>query len=284
MSSDVPEYVEVANSLNDLEQEVKRFETLQKKYQKLHKVISDANNGKDECELTPKQFNDLKKLYTDLSECCERIGENSENAKTALEPLQNWQKLPEAMESDRKKVKMSTAGFKEASLPVWIGSESGHVKPPPLCGKIPLAAELRIVPGDLVAANTQANKPKENPSWILCRVDNFLGVKKNQYTVSDVAPEEGTVAETFDLSRKALIPLPKMIPQTWDENTEFAKGDFVLALFPGTTSFYEATVIETPSTTSGHYAVQFEDDEDEQGQTPVRDISPGFVVLSQRKK
>jgi hypothetical protein len=74
-----------------------------------------------------------------------------------------------------------------------------------------------------------------------------LGQKKSYYIVSDVAPEDGE--KTFELPRKGIVPLPKMVPKQFDQTTEFQKNEAVMALFPGTTSFYEAVVIETPSST-----------------------------------
>jgi hypothetical protein len=219
------------------------------------------------------------------------VGDAAGQAKGALEPLQTWQELQEENDPEtagaggRKKAKMSQGGFKDVALPVWLGSEQGHVPPPPLCGRVAFPAEARIVPGDLVAANTSALRPKEGPAWILCRVERFTGgQKRSTYVVADVAPEEGTSAATFDLPRRAIVPLPKMIPKEWNAQTEFSKGDNVMALFPGTTSFYEAVVIEGPSGTEDHsYLLQFEDDDDEKGQTPVRPIRPAYVVASMRK-
>ncbi len=241
------------------------------------------------------------------------MGEASIAAKAALEPLQTWQELQEDEEGEagagggRKKAKLSQAGFKvsgiscvwsrcvkqtihlsickDVALPVWLGADTGHVPPPPLCGRVPFPPEARIVPGDLVAANTNALRPKEPPAWILCRVEKFTGSqKRSTYLVTDVAPEEGTTAASFDLPRRGIVPLPKTIPKVWDSNTEFAKGDAVMALFPGTTSFYEAVVIDGPSNTDDKsYMLQFEDDDDEKGQTPVRSIRPAYVVASLRK-
>lgn len=215
-------------------------------------------------------------------DCCEKTAEASNEAKLALEPLQNWQELPEEEgeddggESERKKAKLSGGGFQTQPLPIWVGAEDGHVPPPPLCGRVPLPLDARIVAGDLVAANVNAAVGKKDSAadlWILCRVDRFGGSKKGHYMVSDVAPDDPSVDSTFDLPRKAIVPLPKMLPRTWDETTEFAPGELVMALFVGTTSFYEATVIESPSNDpDGLYSVKFEDDDDEQGGTPVRFI------------
>lgn len=107
-------------------------------------------------------------------------------------------------------------------------------------------------------------------------MEKFVGQKRNNYLVSDVAPEEGTNPQPFELPRRALVPLPKvgclfvlflfiaqrvvslqMIPKVWDPNTEFAKGDAVMALFPSTTSFYEARVIDTPHNTEDQWYIRF---------------------------
>jgi hypothetical protein len=49
---------------------------------------------------------------------------------------------------------------------------------------------------------------------------------------------------------------PQMIPKVWDPTTEFSKGDAVMALFPSTTSFYEARVIDTPQNTDEQTCVK----------------------------
>jgi hypothetical protein len=62
--SDVPEYAQVASALKDIEREVKKLEGTQKKYQKLHKAVVDVNANNEAKTITPKQFNDLKRIYT----------------------------------------------------------------------------------------------------------------------------------------------------------------------------------------------------------------------------
>ena len=59
---------------------------------------------------------------------------------------------------------------------------------------------------------------------------------------------------------------------------EFAVGDKVLALYPGTTCFYEAAVIEPPSKRKKDfdYIVKFEDDEE--SDTPLKEIPQVFVL------
>lgn len=71
---EVPEYEQLELTLRDLEREVKRFETLQKKQQKLQKSIREASGASsgDSATLTPKHLSELKKVYADLVECCQK--------------------------------------------------------------------------------------------------------------------------------------------------------------------------------------------------------------------
>jgi len=222
-------------------------------------------------------LSDLKKLYEELSECSQKTKDAVGQAKRALEPILSWQKPPSQDVSARKKLKVSSTGFREAPLPLWVGAADGHVEPPPLCGSIPLSIDARLVAGDLVSAMVSKTKA-EAQQWILCRIERYSG-QKHKYTVVDVAPEEGSVPASYELSRKLLIPLPKTVPEKWTEKTQFPLGAKVMALFPGTTSFYHATVTGVPSdSTEEVYKVQFEDDDDEKGNTPVRIIKPMYVL------
>ena len=81
--------------------------------------------------------------------------------------------------------------------------------------------------------------------------------------------------------RKNIIPLPKLLPEKWTQETMFNKGEIVLALFPGTTSFYKGVVMATPnnkSTKGNSYQIHFADDEDENGKPPSRSVPPQYVI------
>lgn len=74
---------------------------------------------------------------------------------------------------------------------------------------------------------------------------------------------------------KSIIPLPTGSSDT--RLDEFIRGSQVLGLYPETTSFYRATVVNTPSggkkSTNG-YLLQFVDDGD-----AVHEVSKEMVVL-----
>jgi hypothetical protein len=62
MCADVPEYEVVANALKDMQDQVHRFELLQKKYAKLHKAVVDSNNGSSDTTINPKHLNELTRM------------------------------------------------------------------------------------------------------------------------------------------------------------------------------------------------------------------------------
>ena len=74
MSSEVREYAAVAAALKEADRELKRFEAAQRKYQRLHKTIADAA-GPDAASktMTSKQCAELKKVYRELLECCQKV-------------------------------------------------------------------------------------------------------------------------------------------------------------------------------------------------------------------
>ena len=109
----------------------------------------------------------------------------------------------------------------------------------------------------------------------------------------------------YNLPADAIIPLPTTLPDPvkkvgrflsfrcsffWSllftfffsffsrNQLEFATDKKVLALYPGTTCFYEATVVHPPSRRKKEfdYVVQFEDDEE--SESPVKAIPQMFVL------
>ena len=67
-----------------------------------------------------------------------------------------------------------------------------------------------------------------------------------RYEVEDVDPEEGQ-PKRFFASAKNIMPLPTSIPDTPRPEAEWAAGASVMALWPGSTCFYQAKVRLPPS-------------------------------------
>jgi len=111
-------------------------------------------------------------------------------------------------------------------------------------------SEGPIANGSEVVANLCID---EVQNWILA---NVLGFTDNIYTIEDAEVDESTNTKTkYSVSPHQLIPLVS-------GRREFPAGSEVIALFPGSTCFYRATVVLPPSKRKKtlDYLVEFEDD------------------------
>jgi SAGA-associated factor 29 len=145
-----------------------------------------------------------------------------------------------------------------------------------------------VVPnGDLVAARI-VRKDSEVPTdeWILAYVRSYAG-DRHKYTVQDVEDNDEEGPTTYVVNEKDAVPLPLSIPDKaqWPD-AEFAATMPVLALFPGTTCFYRATIATPPRARTGSrsdalreqsYLVYFDDD-DQDGFLPEREVPARFVL------
>ena len=111
-------------------------------------------------------------------------------------------------------------------------------------------SEGPIANGSEVVANLCID---EVQNWILA---NILGYTDNIYTIEDAEVDESTNTKTkYSVSPHQLVPLVS-------GRREFPAGSEVIALFPGSTCFYRATVVLPPSKRKKtlDYLVEFEDD------------------------
>lgn len=123
--------------------------------------------------------------------------------------------------------------------------------------------------GELVAA-----RDARSEGYLLARVLQYLPTKQ-KYNVEDADP---TI--TSETGRRTFMCGLNEISALRKPDNEYKAGTRVLAMFPETSMFYHAVVVEPPSVNeNSKYLVRFEDDEDEDtGQTPHREISPRDVV------
>ncbi|KAG2231786.1 hypothetical protein INT48_005441 [Thamnidium elegans] len=128
-----------------------------------------------------------------------------------------------------------------------------------------------ITRGTTVAARQPKEKDK-NEEWILAVVLQYHP-DKNKYQVEDVDQDD------FGEKQRYMLPPRYVIPVKSSEEAklspEIPAYQDVLALYPGTTCFYKATVIAPPSKVK----VQFEDDNDE-----VKYIMPEHVIEMPKSK
>lgn len=129
-----------------------------------------------------------------------------------------------------------------------------------------------LSPGERVAA-------KIGKDWMLTRVLKY-SKRKKMYKVED-ADELTVDPAVYDVPQDSVIIIPKPDkPETLAR--EFPRGARVLALFPGTSTFYAATVakkFERPKGKLNEYGLRFDDDEkDANGDVRMKRISAYDVV------
>ncbi|XP_022741343.1 uncharacterized protein LOC111292947 isoform X2 [Durio zibethinus] len=95
-----------------------------------------------------------------------------------------------------------------------------------------------------VAARVTSDAEKDE--WFVVKVINF-DEKTKEFEVLDEEPgddEEGGGQRKYKLPVSCIIPFPKR--NDLSSTQEFPAGRHVLAIYPGTTALYKATVISTP--------------------------------------
>ena len=116
--------------------------------------------------------------------------------------------------------------------------------------------------GDQVAARISTlGAPDE---WILARVMN-ISSDMSTFTILDEDAEEGGTSSIHHLPSKQIIRLPRAKERK--QAKVFSEGSYALAVFPQTTMFYRAYVMQTAKYSSknsswGAYVLAFDDDED----------------------
>ncbi len=146
------------------------------------------------------------------------------------------------------------------SLRALFHAESLFTQPP--CAHNPRQQRRRqLVPNDQVAANTADS----GENWI---ITTFMGISQagGLYDLKDEEAEPNTTNRYF-LEAHNVLPLPRSASVR--EERSLALGTPVLGVYPGTTTFYRATILAPPRRLpTGEYEaylLQFEDDEVEGG-------------------
>ena len=115
-------------------------------------------------------------------------------------------------------------------------------------------------PGDLVAINLGSNALSGSVDWILGKVLSYDS-ESSTYQIADEDVESST--KTYSLPEGQVMQLGNF--------DKLSKGDRVYAVYPDTTSFYQATVAGVRKTQGGAgpstVYVNFLDDHDEVGFT-----------------
>ncbi|XP_048230256.1 SAGA-associated factor 29 homolog A isoform X2 [Ricinus communis] len=132
--------------------------------------------------------------------------------------------------------------------------------------------------GEQVAARVTGNNA-EKDEWFVVKVMQFDRETK-EFEVLDEEPgddEEGSGQRKYKLPMSCIIPFPKKNDPS--SATDFPPGRHVLAVYPGTTALYKATVVSTPrKRKADEYLLEFDDDE-EDGALPQRAV-PFYNVVA----
>ena len=151
---------------------------------------------------------------------------------------------------------------------------------------------IKDFPGSLVAVLVHLEET-QNDEWLLATLLSFDPIQ-HLYTVEDVeAPEESGAGasplrrQTVLISKRTFQVRPeRLVRLAPDDQTaldgpagEIKLRQSVLALFPGTTCFYPAIVVSTPSRRkrTRDYLVRFQGDD-----VPSRQCPPRFIIPSQK--
>ena len=156
--------------------------------------------------------------------------------------------------------------YPDPELPLASREESNN----PLCGAVPAPSDYIIAEGTKVCAKPPSTKMQPQ-DWILGTVVKYVAVT-HKYVIQDEddsdadpwAKEASGTPSTHNVPGRMVIPLPLSEPSHYTPYNEFARGVWILALYPDTTCFYKALVHTPPSQMGGEpprdYLVEFEDE------------------------
>eukprot|EP00033_Pygsuia_biforma_P003698 GCRY01004050.1.p1 GENE.GCRY01004050.1~~GCRY01004050.1.p1 ORF type:complete len:262 (+),score=54.61 GCRY01004050.1:240-1025(+) len=136
----------------------------------------------------------------------------------------------------------------------------------PLCGAYPAPAHSILKPESLVAVY-------DDDIWCLAIVEHY---KAGTYHCIDADDHRKKIV----VSSGKIKALPTTLPSVWLDKFVYPVGSRVAAVYPDTTSFYEAIVVNTPQETNlPAYALYFDDDVDTvTNETPIRMIPACNIV------
>ncbi|KAK3283384.1 hypothetical protein CYMTET_8917 [Cymbomonas tetramitiformis] len=129
--------------------------------------------------------------------------------------------------------------------------------------------------GESVAACVTSSEGTNR--WIVATVVQYMP-EREMYQVRDEEAGEGDT-QVYTLTPGHLVALPKS--NSTREQNNLPPGSIVLAVYPGTTTFYKATIVSSArrykSGDYGDYTLEFEDDGDVGG-LPQRPVEFRHVV------
>lgn len=136
---------------------------------------------------------------------------------------------------------------------------------------------LASLKGEQVAARVR-QEDADKDEWLIVKVIHF-DRETREFEVLDEEPgddEEPGGQRKYKLPMSHIIPFPKRNDPSTAQ--DFPPGKHVLAVYPGTTALYKATVVNARKRKIDDYVLEFDDDE-EDGSLPQR-IVPFHKVVA----
>lgn len=121
-------------------------------------------------------------------------------------------------------------------------SSPPHRHLPPGTNALPLEHRSRLSPQTEVLYRNIKQRQNQEGEGILCRVTSVIGEgKQRRYEIIDADPDPPTPSVPYRASVNHLVAIPP--PAANYTLPELPKKRSVLALYPGTTTFYRAEVV-----------------------------------------
>ncbi|XP_066358738.1 SAGA-associated factor 29 homolog A-like isoform X3 [Miscanthus floridulus] len=206
----------------------------------------------------------LRGLYARAKE----LSENEISASNALIGLLDGLLQSGASTAQKKKIEVGEQKKKR----IKSDTDSARFSAASMRNQLDQAASLK---GEQVAARVKSDDEKDE--WFVVKVIHFDKETK-EYEVLDEEPgdDEESTQKKYKLPMSYIIPFPKKGDPS--SAPDFGQGRQVLAVYPGTTALYRATVASHHKRKSDDYILEFDDDE-EDGSLPQRAV-PFYRVVA----
>ncbi|PPQ66261.1 hypothetical protein CVT24_007279 [Panaeolus cyanescens] len=229
------------------------------------------------------------KLISGLIEIQASAQQEARDIDSALErlsiliALRQSPEIPPLGEKRNKRLRAgSPSGTPGPTAPATGSNRSVSITVPPRTnsvGPAPHGREIRtkkdakpqqtLQPGRKVVFRPPNTADGDENTWIMAVVIRYIGHDKHggKYEVQDAEPQDdGQPGQIYTSSAKSILALPDPDAPPGSlahisSYPEFPKGSTVMALYPDTSCFYRAEVIESPAgdrVSSFHYILQMQ--------------------------
>ncbi|XP_040385221.1 SAGA-associated factor 29 homolog A-like isoform X2 [Oryza brachyantha] len=254
--------------MEHLIEKLNRLDQLQKDQDRITKKINEIHRKlRSSPEMNDKQVDNtllrLRALYTRAKELCE----SEVSASSSLVGLLDGLLQSGASSAQRKKIELSEQKKKRMKS----DTDTTRFSSASMRSQLDHATNLK---GEQVAAKVKSDEEKDE--WVVVKVIHFDKETK-EYEVLDEEPgdDEESAQKKYKLPMSDIIPFPKKGDPS--SAPDFGQGRQVLAVYPGTTALYRATVASNRKRKSDDYLLLFDDDE-EDGSLPQRPVPFHRVV------